>query len=223
MMNTRPLAVITAGPTREKIDPVRFWSNRSTGKMGYALAEAACQAGFRTVLISGPTHLQPPEGVEFRSIESAAEMAAAVKEYAPDAALLIMAAAVADYRPVAILDSKVKKMPGRWTLELERTEDILAGLGQRKPQGQILVGFAAETDDLLQNAREKLERKNLDWIAANDVRAADRGFGSDNNAVTLISRQGDFIELPLASKGEIARQMIDRIAGKILAPQSQEL
>ena len=203
--------VITAGRTRERIDAVRFLSNRSTGKMGYALASAAVQRGWEVVLISGPVTLCPPENVTFVAVESAAEMAEAVKNFSPTANIIIMAAAVADYRPVNPLPNKMKKLPGNLTLELERTEDILAGLGKNKPQGQILVGFAAETDDLLTNASEKLKRKNLDWICANDVSRSDRGFGSSDNAVTILGANGEKIELPLADKHIIANKILDTI------------
>lgn len=196
--------LITAGPTREKLDAVRFLTNRSTGKMGYALAEAARDAGYDVTLVSGPVSLAPVSGVTMVMIESAADMAAAVKSRAPEMDIVIMAAAVADYRPAQVHQGKMKKQPGNLMLELERTEDILASLGQVKPSGQILVGFAAETDDLLANAEGKLQRKNLDWIVANDVSRSDRGFGTSTNAVTMICRDGRRIDLPLAEKKDIA-------------------
>ena len=203
--------LITAGPTREKLDAVRFLTNRSTGKMGYALAEAARDAGYDVTLVSGPVNLPPVSGVTMVMIESAAEMADAVKSRAPEMDVVIMAAAVADYRPVHVHQGKMKKLPGSLTLELERTEDILASLGQVKPAGQILVGFAAETDDLLANAAGKLQRKNLDWIIANDVSKSDRGFGSADNAVTMICRDGRQIDVPLASKQVIAATILQNI------------
>ena len=203
--------LITAGPTREKLDAVRFLTNRSTGKMGYALAEAARDAGYDVTLVSGPVNLPPVSGVTMVMIESAAEMADAVKSRAPEMDVVIMAAAVADYRPVHVHQGKMKKLPGNLTLELERTEDILASLGQVKPAGQILVGFAAETDDLLANASGKLHRKNLDWIIANDVSKSDRGFGSSDNAVTMICRDGRQIDVPLASKQVIAATILQNI------------
>ena len=203
--------LITAGPTREKLDAVRFLTNRSTGKMGYALAEAARDAGYDVTLVSGPVNLPPVSGVTMVMIESAAEMADAVKSRAPEMDVVIMAAAVADYRPVHVHQGKMKKLPGNLTLELERTEDILASLGQVKPAGQILVGFAAETDDLLANAAGKLQRKNLDWIVANDVSKSDRGFGSADNAVTMICRDGRKIDVPLASKQVIAATILQNI------------
>ena len=202
--------LITAGPTREYIDPVRFITNRSSGKMGYALAEAAAARGWETLLVTGPVVLEAPAGVRLVRIESAAEMAANVKHNAPECDAVVMAAAVADYRPVKVLEHKLKKMPGDLTLHLERTEDILASLGKMKRPGQILVGFAAETDDLLVNARKKLETKNLDWIAANKV--CD-GFGADTNRVTLLGRNGEVEELPLAPKAEVAELILNRIFG----------
>ncbi len=205
--------LVSAGPTREKIDAVRFITNRSTGKMGYAVAEAACALGHRVTLVSGPVALRPPEGVEFVSVESAAEMAGAIFSRSPQADLIVMTAAVADYRPVSAASGKLKKQPGRLTLELERTVDILAGLGQEKRPGQLLVGFAAETENLLAYAADKLERKNLDWIAANDVSRSDIGFGSDRNAVTLIGRNGAIFELGPAPKIEIARRLLEIVTG----------
>ncbi len=200
--------LITAGPTREALDPVRFLSNRSTGKMGYALACAARDAGHDVTLVSGPVALPAPEGVALVAVESAAEMAAAVKARALSSDLIIMAAAVADYRPKQRLAIKLKKQPGDLVLELERTEDILAALGRNKRSGQILVGFAAETEALLEHAADKLARKNLDWIAANLVGVPDRGFAAEENAVTLLGRGGEAIELGLKSKVELAREII---------------
>lgn len=200
--------VISAGPTRERIDAVRFLSNRSSGKMGFALAGAAVEAGFDTVLVAGPVHLETPAGVRRIDVESAAEMATAVKREAADADIVIMAAAVADYRPKQQLSGKMKKKDGDLTLELERTEDILKSLGETKRPGQILIGFAAETENLEQYALDKLKRKNLDWIAANDVSRNDIGFGSDANAVTLYGRSGEKIALPIASKAEIAAALL---------------
>jgi phosphopantothenoylcysteine decarboxylase/phosphopantothenate--cysteine ligase len=206
--------LVTAGPTQERIDPVRFLSNRSTGKMGYAIAAAAIARGHAVTLVSGPTHLVPPESVTLINVENAAEMAAAVHREAVTADVIIMAAAIADYRPKNPLPSKLKKGPGDLTLTLERTEDILAKLGKNKRKGQILVGFAAETDDLLANARTKLDAKQCDWVVANDVSRADRGFAVDANAVTLLSRDGHIIPLPLAPKTELAHTIL----GHILPP-----
>ncbi len=203
--------LVSAGPTREKIDPVRFVSNRSSGKMGYAIAEAARDMGFEVTLVSGPTALMPPEGVNFVAVESAAEMAEAVKSRAMEQDCIIMTAAVADYRPVQIAESKLKKGDGNLIIEFERTEDILASLGKMKRPGQLLAGFAAETDDLIANALSKLRRKNLDWIVANDVRPSDRGMGADNNAVTMLSIDGQRVEFPLAPKKEIAEKIVKQL------------
>ena len=200
--------VISAGPTREAIDPVRFITNRSTGKMGYAIARAAVKMNLQTVLVSGPVNLTPPEGVAFVPVESAAEMAEAMKNAAAGADIIVMAAAVADYRPKQYSTSKVKKSDGDMRIELERTEDILLSLGKNKKPGQILVGFAAETDDLLQNAQGKLERKNLDYIAANIVGVPGRGFGADNNAITLLGRDGSKTEFALQSKEALAESLL---------------
>jgi phosphopantothenoylcysteine decarboxylase/phosphopantothenate--cysteine ligase len=197
--------LITAGPTREKIDPVRFISNYSSGKMGYSIAQAALEYGHDVTLISGPVSILPPEGVSLIKVTSASEMADAVHSCASDAEVIIMTAAVADYRPAHPFDSKMKKLPGKLVLELERTEDILGTLGANKYSGQILVGFAAETDDLEKNALGKLERKNLDWIAANLV---SDGFGTDTNTLTLYNKAGNVISIPSGAKIDVARSML---------------
>lgn len=203
--------VISAGPTREAIDPVRYITNRSTGKMGYAIAEAARERGLLVTLVSGPVNLLPPEGVEVINIESAADMAEAMKSAAQTADIIVMAAAVADYRPRQYSTSKVKKSDGDMCIELERTEDILLSLGKNKRPGQILVGFAAETDDLLKNAQGKLQRKNLDYIAANIVGVPGRGFAADNNAITLIGRDGSQTEFALQSKKDLAGALLQHL------------
>lgn len=201
--------LITAGPTREKIDAVRFLTNRSTGKMGYALAEAARDAGHEVTLVSGPVALPVPLGIALVPVESAADMAEAVKERASQMELIVMCAAVADYRPKRVVAGKMKKAEGDLVLELERTEDILKSLGAVKPEGQILVGFAAETDDLLANAQGKLAKKNLDWICANDVGRSDIGFGSDENCVTLIGRDGRRYGIGPDSKRAVADAILE--------------
>ena len=203
--------VISAGPTREAIDPVRYITNRSTGKMGYAIAEAARERGLQVILVSGPVNLAPPDGVELIPVESAADMAQAMKKAAENADIIVMAAAVADYRPKQYSTSKVKKSDGDMCIELERTEDILLTLGRNKKPGQLLVGFAAETDDLLKNAQGKLERKNLDFIAANIVGVPGRGFAADTNAVTLIGRDGSKTEFSLQSKKVLAGALLDHL------------
>ena len=203
--------VISAGPTREAIDPVRFITNRSTGKMGYAIAEAARGRGLEVTLVSGPVNLQPPAGIDFVQIESAADMASAMKKAAETADIIVMAAAIADYRPKQYSTSKVKKSDGDMVIELERTEDVLLSLGKLKKPHQILVGFAAETDDLLKNAQGKLERKNLDYIAANIVGVSGRGFAADNNAITLIARDGSQTEFALQSKKDLADALLRHI------------
>jgi len=202
--------LISAGPTRERIDPVRFISNRSSGRMGYALAAAALKRGCEVVLVTGPVALTPPAGAEVVKVESAAEMAEAVKRAAAGCDAVIMAAAVADYRPVRVSEHKLKKGDGDLTLELERTEDILGALGAAKKPGQLLVGFAAETEDLLENASGKLRRKNLDWIAANAV--AD-GFGTDTDKITLLGRGGEVVALPRSLKSIVAERMLEVVLG----------
>ena len=201
--------LISAGPTREKIDIVRFISNRSTGKMGYALAAAAVEHGWEVVMVSGPVSLISPDKARLVKVESAAEMAEAIHAEAHDADLVIMAAAVADYTPKNVSERKIKKTSGSLTIELEATEDILLTLGKSKPEGQVLVGFAAESENLLANAQDKMQRKNLDWIAANDISKDDRGFASDNNSVILLSKDGRKIEIPKTSKTNIARQILE--------------
>jgi len=203
--------LITAGPTREFLDPVRFISNPSTGKMGFAIAEAARKISPDVVLISGPTHLQPPRHVRFTPVVSAMEMSAAVKRAARRADIVIMSAAVGDWRPLHVSKRKQKKTAGPQTIKLVRTPDILASLGKRKRRGQILVGFAAETNDLMKYARGKLERKNLDLIVANDVSAPGAGFAADTNRVILLWRSGEVEELPKASKKQIAAWITQRV------------
>lgn len=207
--------LITAGPTREKIDAVRFISNRSTGKMGYALAKSALKAGHEVTLISGPVSIVPVEGIQLIKIETAAEMSCEVSKVAKFADVIIMAAAVADYRPKFVAEGKIKKKEGNLVLELERTEDILSSLGKQNLVNTCLVGFAAETSDVIGHAKEKLEKKNLDWIIANDVSKSDRGFGADSNAVTMISRTGEEISLPLENKQTLADKIIDLIISSI--------
>ena len=202
--------LVTAGPTVEDIDPVRFVSNRSSGTMGYRLAEAARDRGAKVVLVSGPTHLRPPHGVDLVSVRSAEEMQRAVSERAGEAAVVIAAAAVSDYRPAASSPSKLKKADGPIALELVRTPDILKGLGEAKGR-RLLVGFAAETEDLVENARGKLEAKNLDLVVANDVTAPGAGFGGETNAAVLLRRDGGRVDVPLVSKRELAERILDEV------------
>ena len=203
--------LVTAGPTREPLDPVRFLSNRSSGKMGYALAEAARLRGATVTLVSGPTALAAPGGVEFVRVETAAQMQDAVVARAAGADLILAAAAVADHRPAEFAAQKVKKDAGTYTLPLAANDDILAGLGREKHAGQTLVGFAAETENLLDHARGKLTAKNLDWIVANDVTAEGAGFDGDTNTVTLLGRDGSETALPLLTKREVAERILDTV------------
>ena len=205
--------LVTAGATREDIDPVRFLTNRSSGKMGYALAEAAARRGAHVVLVSGPTDLAVPEGVDWVPVRSAENMRDAVRQRAPDANVIIMAAAVADYRPAAAQSQKLKRGDTRITLDLEPTPDILAELGRDAAPhaGRILVGFAAETAALADNARSKLARKGADMIVANDVTQEGAGFDADTNIVTMFLRDGREIPVPKLSKFEVANRILDRV------------
>ncbi|MDO5323652.1 MAG: bifunctional phosphopantothenoylcysteine decarboxylase/phosphopantothenate--cysteine ligase CoaBC [Clostridia bacterium] len=202
--------LVTAGPTVERIDPVRYITNRSTGKMGYALAEAARDRGANVTLISGPTKLTAPEGVEFVRIESSAQLCAAVLERGGKADVVVQAAAPADFRPKHVAERKIKKTGENMTLELEATTDIAAELGRRKKPGQILVAFAAETNDVMDNARGKLAKKNADLIVANDVSRSDAGFGVDTNVITLITAE-DVRALEKMSKRAAADAILSRV------------
>ena len=204
--------LVTAGPTVERIDPVRYITNRSSGKMGYAIAEAARDRGAEVVLVSGPVNLAAPGGMEVVKIESSAQLCEAVLNRGAWADVVIQAAAPADFTPVSVSDSKIKKTGGGMVLELKNTTDIARTLGERKRPGQILVAFAAETDRVLENARGKLDKKNADLIVANDVTRADAGFGVDTNAVTLITRT-DQRALPVMSKRAVADAILDRVNG----------
>jgi phosphopantothenoylcysteine decarboxylase / phosphopantothenate---cysteine ligase len=202
--------LVTAGPTQEPLDPVRYISNRSSGKMGYALAEAATARGARVVLVSGPVNLAPPAGVDVIQVRTAAEMRDAVFENLPRAGIVIKSAAVADFHLSKVPDQKVKKTAARVSLELDPTPDILAELGRKKGD-RLLIGFAAETQNLQQEARRKLESKNCDMVVGNLVGAAGMGFESDQNEVTLVLSTGEIVELPRASKREIADRIFDEI------------
>lgn len=206
--------LVTAGATMEPIDPVRYLTNRSSGKMGYALARNAWMRGAEVTLISGPSSLSPPGDMTFCRVNTTEEMRQAVLEKREQCDVVIKAAAVLDYRPREIAAHKIKKEDGVHALELERTPDILAELGASKGENpRILVGFAAETQDLLAHAKEKLEKKNLDMIVANDVSKADAGFDADTNLVKIIYRDGRIEDLPLMTKQEVADQILDRVRG----------
>lgn len=203
--------LVTAGPTQEKLDPVRYISNHSTGKMGYAIAKAAMRRGAEVTLVTGKTGLTPPIEVEVVGITSAAEMAEAVKKRADAQDIIIKAAAVADYRPRYTAAEKIKKKDGDdMCIALERTEDILGFLGAHKKEGQFLCGFSMETENMEENSREKLKKKNLDLIIANNLKQEGAGFGTDTNIVTLLS-ETDTVKLPMMSKEEVADRLLDHI------------
>ena len=203
--------LVTAGPTVEHIDPVRFITNRSTGRMGYAIAEAAAARGARVLLASGPVNLNPPKGVELISVESSKELCAAVLSHADEADIVIQAAAPADFTPETVADQKIKKTGGDLVLRLVPTTDIARELGNRKRPGQILVAFAAETEHLIENAKRKLEKKNADLVVANDVTRPGAGFGGNTNIVSLVTRDSAE-ELPLLPKSGVADAILDRVA-----------
>ena len=202
--------LITAGPTCEDLDPVRYLTNRSSGKMGYAVAEAAARRGARVILVSGPTALDAPAGVERIDVRTAAEMYRAVLEKFPDSSVAIFAAAVADYRPAEMLDQKIKRNKESFTLALEPNPDILATVAQNKGE-RLIVGFAAETEHVAENARKKLAAKNADLIVANDVTAEGAGFDHDTNIVTLFARDGRDLPLSRMTKSEVAQRILDEV------------
>ena len=202
--------LVTAGPTQESIDPVRFITNHSSGKMGYAIARAAMLRGADVTLVTGPVSIAPPPFVRVVPVLSAEDMFQAVTSVSDRQDAVIKAAAVADYTPLSVSDQKVKKKDGEMSIELKRTKDILKFLGERKPDGQFLCGFSMETENMLQNSRKKLAQKHVDMIVANSLRTSGAGFGTDTNVVTLITRDGEE-ELPLMSKDEVAHQILNRI------------
>ena len=202
--------LITAGPTMAAIDPVRFISNHSTGKMGYALARVCRRRGAEVTLVSGKTNLEAPYGVTLVPVTSAQDMFEAVSSRAKEQDMIIKAAAVADYRPVTVAENKIKKSPGDMSIALERTMDILAWLGEHRREGQVLCGFAMETEHMVEHAKEKLTRKHVDMIAANNVKVAGAGFGTDTNVVTLITEDG-VEELAKMSKEEVASRIVDAL------------
>jgi phosphopantothenoylcysteine decarboxylase/phosphopantothenate--cysteine ligase len=209
--------LITAGPTCEDVDPVRYLTNRSSGKMGYALADAARRRGARVILISGPTALTAPDGVEFISVRTAAEMHRAVREKLAETTAIIMAAAVADFRPANPASAKIKRGSGKLTLELESTPDILADISRENgspsnaQSRRIIIGFAAETNDVAASARKKLMSKNADLIVANDVTEPGAGFDGDTNVVTLFSRDAEEVRLPKMTKFDVAGRVLDEL------------
>lgn len=205
--------LVTAGPTRESIDPVRFISNHSTGKMGYAIARTAMERGAEVTLITGPVSIAPPPFVTVVPVVSAADMFEAVKKYSPNADIIIKAAAVADYTPETVAQEKIKKQDESSSLTLRRTNDILKWLGEHRRDGQFLCGFSMETENLIENSRAKLEKKNIDMIVANNLRVAGAGFGVDTNVVTIITEK-DMLELPQLSKEAVAGRILDQIMKK---------
>lgn len=205
--------LVTAAGTVEPIDPVRYIGNRSSGRMGYAIAEEAKKLGAKeVVLISGPSALKAPAGVRFKKVETAKEMLEEVKREFPTCDITIKAAAVADYRAKTVAENKIKKNDATLTIELEKNPDILLELGKLKKEGQILVGFAAETQNLLEHAKEKLEKKNLDLIVANDVSKPNAGFDVETNLIKILHRDGNVEEFPLLAKKELAKIILERVA-----------
>ncbi|MBQ8591600.1 MAG: bifunctional phosphopantothenoylcysteine decarboxylase/phosphopantothenate--cysteine ligase CoaBC [Lachnospiraceae bacterium] len=205
--------LVTAGPTREAIDPVRYITNHSTGKMGYAIARACMLRGANVTLVSGQTDITPPPFVEVVSVVSAKDMFEAVTSRADQQDIIIKAAAVADYRPAVVSDEKVKKADGELSIGLERTDDILKYLGEHKKEGQFLCGFSMETQNMLENSRAKLEKKNLDMIAANNLKQNGAGFGTDTNIITIITKDAE-LQLEKMSKEEVAHRILDEIQAK---------
>jgi len=203
--------LITAGPTREPIDPIRYISNRSSGKMGYAIAEAALAAGHDVTLISGPVNLEPTRGAHFVSVSTSDEMFEATHRHADKCDICVLCAAVADYKPAKVSPAKIKKDRGQFSLELILTRDILASLGRKQDRQFLLVGFAAETGDVEENAQKKLRAKNCDIIVANDVSSTNSGMESDDNEVTIFFRTGEKERILRAQKKIIARELVKKI------------
>lgn len=202
--------LVTAGPTRESIDPVRFISNHSTGKMGYAIARVAMERGADVTLISGPVNIAPPPFVKVVPVVSAEDMFRAVKQYSPEADIVIKSAAVADYTPEVVAEEKIKKQESDSSLTLVRTTDILKWLGENRREGQFLCGFSMETENMLENSKAKLAKKNIDMIVANNLKVPGAGFGVDTNVVTLITKD-EVVELPQMSKEDVAEKILDAI------------
>ena len=202
--------LVTAGPTQEPVDPVRYITNHSTGKMGYAIARVCMRRGANVTLVSGPSMLEPPQFIDFVPVTTAKEMFDQVTERSAGQDIIIKAAAVADYRPKNISSEKVKKKDGEMALEMERTDDILAWLGSHKRPGQFLCGFSMETENVLENSRKKLKKKNVDMIAANSLKTEGAGFGGDTNVITIITEDGE-ASLDKMTKEEAASKLLDRI------------
>jgi phosphopantothenoylcysteine decarboxylase/phosphopantothenate--cysteine ligase len=202
--------LVTAGPTCEDLDPIRFLTNRSSGRMGYAMAEAARRRGARVILVSGPTHLDPPAGVVFERVRTTEEMQRAVRAHLPEASVVVKAAAVVDFRPLRVESKKIKRAQHRLVLELAPTPDLLEEIVTHK-DGRLVVGFAAETDHILENARQKLEAKRLDVVVANDVTQEGAGFDVETNVVTLLTRDGQEFSLPKMSKLAVAHRILDEV------------
>lgn len=202
--------IVTAGPTQESVDPVRYITNHSTGKMGYELAKAAMLRGAEVTLVSGVTNLEPPMFVDYVQVKSAGDMFEAMKSRFLDNDIIIKAAAVADYKPKNYSDEKTKKKDGEMSIELDRTQDILKYLGEHRREGQFYCGFSMETQNMLENSRVKLDKKNIDMVVANNLKIAGSGFGTDTNVVTMISKEEE-IQLELLSKAEVAHKILDEI------------
>ena len=202
--------IVTAGPTQESVDPVRYITNHSTGKMGYELAKAAMLRGAEVTLVSGVTNLEPPMFVDYVQVKSAGDMFEAMKSRFLDNDIIIKAAAVADYKPKSYSDEKTKKKDGEMSIELDRTQDILKYLGEHRREGQFYCGFSMETQNMLENSRAKLDKKNIDMVVANNLKIAGSGFGTDTNVVTMISKEEE-IQLELLSKAEVAHKILDEI------------
>ncbi len=206
--------IVTAGPTIEPLDPVRYMTNHSSGKMGYAIAREAQQSGAKVILVSGPVNLNPPMGVEVIKVNTTNEMLFAVEKHFNDCDVLIKAAAPLDYRPVTVSEHKIKKGKDEIEFKFTKNPDIVAHFGEIK-KNQILVGFAAETENIIDNAKKKIEKKNLDFIVANNVLTENAGFKSDNNIVTIIDKDGTIKEYPLMKKEEVAKTIIDKISSML--------
>ncbi|WP_088816257.1 MULTISPECIES: bifunctional phosphopantothenoylcysteine decarboxylase/phosphopantothenate--cysteine ligase CoaBC [Listeria] len=207
--------LVTAGATREKLDPVRYFTNHSTGKMGFAVAEVAKRAGANVTLVTSARERLVPPGVNVLYVESAEEMYAAVKENQAKQDAFVMTAAVADYTPQRVSEQKIKKQPGDFTVEMKRTKDILADVGETKSDAQVVIGFAAETENVRENALKKLKSKNADFIVANDITDAGAGFGTDTNIVTIYGANGGEESYPLLDKSEVAKEIVKRIADRL--------